>query len=146
MRKCEGVSRPFASDTSPKRIDREGLGKRRTGTRQGIYKSSIKADPNGIIFSRGVFGTSWKVVDATAKFLKSIKLTTQARAISTGCLEFTNIFKVCWSNIFSWQFKNLCWFACYPTELQLYRNSRWRQRSLLFHSLHIWITKTMSPV
>ena len=31
-----GVSRPFASDTSPKRIDREGLGKRidRTGTRQ----------------------------------------------------------------------------------------------------------------
>ena len=25
---------PFASDTSPKRIDREGLGKRRTGTRQ----------------------------------------------------------------------------------------------------------------
>ena len=34
MRKCEGVSRPFASDTSPKRIDREGLGKRRIGTRQ----------------------------------------------------------------------------------------------------------------
>ena len=32
---CENVSRPFASDTSPKRIDREGLGKRRTGTRQG---------------------------------------------------------------------------------------------------------------
>ena len=28
------VSHPFASDTSPKRIDREGLGKRRTGTRQ----------------------------------------------------------------------------------------------------------------
>ena len=34
MWKCEGVSRPFASDTSPKRIDREGLRKRRTGTRQ----------------------------------------------------------------------------------------------------------------
>ena len=31
---CLGVSRPFASDTSPKRIDREVLGKRRTGTRQ----------------------------------------------------------------------------------------------------------------
>ena len=31
---CLRVSRPFASDTSPKRIDREGLGKRRTGTRQ----------------------------------------------------------------------------------------------------------------
>ena len=30
----ENVSRPFASDTSPKWIDREGLGKRRTGTRQ----------------------------------------------------------------------------------------------------------------
>ena len=29
----ENVSRPFASDTSPKWIDREGLGKRRTGTR-----------------------------------------------------------------------------------------------------------------
>ena len=33
---CENVSRPFASDTSPKRIDREGLGKRRTGTRQRL--------------------------------------------------------------------------------------------------------------
>ena len=62
---------------------------------QGIYKSSVKADPNRIIFSSVVFGTSLKVVDATAKFLKSIKLTTQARAILTGCLEFTNIFKVC---------------------------------------------------
>ena len=28
------VSRPFASNKSPNRIDREGLGKRRTGTRQ----------------------------------------------------------------------------------------------------------------
>ena len=36
-------------------------------TFQGIYKSSIKADPNRIIFSSGVFGASWKVVDATAK-------------------------------------------------------------------------------
>ena len=34
---CENVSRPFASDKSPKRIDREGLGKRRTGTRQGGF-------------------------------------------------------------------------------------------------------------
>ena len=42
---------------------------------QGIHKSIIKADPNRIIFSSGVFGTSW-VIDATAKFLKSIKLTT----------------------------------------------------------------------
>ena len=33
---CLGVSRPFVSDTSPKRIDREGLGKRRTRTRQSI--------------------------------------------------------------------------------------------------------------
>ena len=31
---CLDVSRPFASDTSPKWIDREGLGKRRTGTGQ----------------------------------------------------------------------------------------------------------------
>ena len=31
---CLGVSCSFASDTSPKWIDREGLGKRRTGTRQ----------------------------------------------------------------------------------------------------------------
>ena len=88
-------------------------------TFQGIYKSSVKADPNRIIFSSGVFGTSWKVVDATAKFLNSIKLTTQARAILTGCLEFTYIFKVCWTNMFASQFKYLYWFACYPTELQL---------------------------
>ena len=31
---CLGVSRPFASDTSPERIDREGLRKRHTVTRQ----------------------------------------------------------------------------------------------------------------
>ena len=31
---CLGFLRPFASDTSPKRIDREGLGESRTGTRQ----------------------------------------------------------------------------------------------------------------
>ena len=31
--RCQGVTRPFASDTSPKRIDRKGLGIRRTGTR-----------------------------------------------------------------------------------------------------------------
>ena len=48
------------------------------------------------------------VVDATAKFLKAIKLTTQARAILTGCLEFTYIFKVCWTNIFALQFKSTC--------------------------------------
>ena len=28
------IYRPFTSDTSPKQIDREGLRKRRTGTRQ----------------------------------------------------------------------------------------------------------------
>ena len=33
-RRCD-VSRPFASDTSPNWIDREGLGKRRRGNRQG---------------------------------------------------------------------------------------------------------------
>ena len=33
-RRCD-VFRPFASDTSPNWIDREGLGKRRRGTRQG---------------------------------------------------------------------------------------------------------------
>ena len=32
--KTVSVPRPFVSDTSLKRIDREGLGKRRTGTRQ----------------------------------------------------------------------------------------------------------------
>ena len=35
LRDCLGVSRPFVSDTSPKCIDREGLKRRRTGTRQG---------------------------------------------------------------------------------------------------------------
>ena len=38
-----GVSRPFASDTAPKWIDREGLGKRRAGTRRpGKCKSNSK--------------------------------------------------------------------------------------------------------
>ena len=35
LRDCLGVSRPFVSDTSPKCIDREGLKRRRAGTRQG---------------------------------------------------------------------------------------------------------------
>ena len=36
-----GASRAFASDTSPKAIGREGLGKRRKGTRQdNLYQSS----------------------------------------------------------------------------------------------------------
>ena len=39
MRKCEGVSLPFASDTSPKRIDREGLGNALQGL--GKVKSII---------------------------------------------------------------------------------------------------------
>ena len=34
---CLGVSHSFASDTSPKWIDREGLGKRRTGSRQRMF-------------------------------------------------------------------------------------------------------------
>ena len=38
LRDCLGVPRPFVSDTSPKCIDREGLKKRRAGTRQaGTY-------------------------------------------------------------------------------------------------------------
>ena len=36
LRDCLGVSRPFVSDTSPKCIDREGLKRRRTGTRQWL--------------------------------------------------------------------------------------------------------------
>ena len=35
IRSTEVKIGPFASDTSPKQIDREGLGKRRTGPRQG---------------------------------------------------------------------------------------------------------------
>ena len=42
--KCEGVSRDvsrqFASDTSLNWFDRQGLGKRRTGTRQGMMSST----------------------------------------------------------------------------------------------------------
>ena len=34
---CLEISHPFASDTSPKWIDREGLGKIRTGTWQGQF-------------------------------------------------------------------------------------------------------------
>ena len=40
---CENVSRPFASDTSPKRIDQEELGKRRTGTRQKMTHETCHA-------------------------------------------------------------------------------------------------------
>ena len=35
-RDCLGVSRPFVSDKSPKFIDREGLGRRRIGTRESF--------------------------------------------------------------------------------------------------------------
>ena len=41
---CEHVSRPFASDTSPKRIDQQGLGKRRTGTRQRYTEVQCKCN------------------------------------------------------------------------------------------------------
>ena len=39
------VSRPFVSDTSPKWIDRKGLGKRRTGTMRGLWKGSCIRGP-----------------------------------------------------------------------------------------------------
>ena len=43
---CENVSRPFASDTSPKRIGREGRGKRCKGTRQTMsYKRATEEVP-----------------------------------------------------------------------------------------------------
>ena len=38
---CLGYSGPFVSDTSPKSIDREGLGESRTGTRQGSCQASL---------------------------------------------------------------------------------------------------------
>ena len=38
------VIHPFVSDTSLKRIDREGLGKRRTGTRQPVSKDGQDYD------------------------------------------------------------------------------------------------------
>ena len=38
LQDCLGISRPFVSDTSPKCIDREGLERRRTGTRQHKHK------------------------------------------------------------------------------------------------------------
>ena len=45
---CQNVSRPFTLDTSPKQIDQEGLGKRRTGTRASFllsfYLEDVKND------------------------------------------------------------------------------------------------------
>ena len=38
LRDCLGVSRPFVSDTSPKCIYREGLERRRAGTRQSVMQ------------------------------------------------------------------------------------------------------------
>ena len=49
VRKCEGVSCPFASDTSPKRIDRERLGKRRTGTKQVPLQISFSLTVTAIL-------------------------------------------------------------------------------------------------
>ena len=46
IRSAEVKIGPFASDTSPKRIDREGLGKRRKGTRQGFPPLSTVPPPN----------------------------------------------------------------------------------------------------
>ena len=51
---CLGVSRPFTSDTSPKWIDWEGLGKCRTGTRQtGLYIRNIIFTSNFVDILQG---------------------------------------------------------------------------------------------
>ena len=47
---CLGFPRPFVSDTSPKRIHREGLGESRTGTRQH-YTHAKKSKPLGMFLS-----------------------------------------------------------------------------------------------
>ena len=47
LRDCLGISRPFVSDTSPKCIDREGLERRRTGTRQNrTFGNRTQRKPN----------------------------------------------------------------------------------------------------
>ena len=61
MRKCEGVSHPFPSDTSPKRIDREGLGKRRTGTRQVPLQISLSLTVTAIFKALRKF--FWPVIE-----------------------------------------------------------------------------------
>ena len=56
LRDCLGVSRPFVSDTSPKCIDREGLKRRRTGTRQGWDKRFPVCVGNQLIVSYNITG------------------------------------------------------------------------------------------
>ena len=59
MRKCEAVSRPFTSDTSPKRIGREGLEKRRIGTRQGyLHDTGMTLIPERVHLISIYFSTS----------------------------------------------------------------------------------------
>ena len=125
-------------------------------TFQGIYKSSVKADPNRIIFSSGVFGISWKVVDATAKFLKSIKLTT-LRQEQYYVLN-SHIF-LRYAGPISLRYNSSTCADLHVTPLNYSysetpadvltcvnlqkRICALKQRILLLHLLQIWITKTM---
>ena len=59
LRDCLGVSRPFVSDTSPKCIDREGLERRRTGTRQGL--SGLQSNKPGVTPVIGTMEVSLKI-------------------------------------------------------------------------------------
>ena len=54
LRDCLGVSRPFVSDTSPKCIDREGLKRRRTGTRQSQYVTDTWMSANTRLICRPI--------------------------------------------------------------------------------------------
>ena len=58
--RCLGVSRPFVSDTLPKCIDREGLKRRRTGTRQARnILGDLGADSEGEEKSKQA-GKKWR--------------------------------------------------------------------------------------
>ena len=100
---CLGVPRLFVSDTSLKRIDRVGLGKRRTGTRQRwtlVIVWNLKNVP--LTFARAYFGrTSGEL------FLDSTRLITRSRlsyynwTYGACQLIFCKITKKRFSNYFS---------------------------------------------
>ena len=72
---CLGYSGPFVRDTSPKSIDREGLGESRTGTRQG--KSLWHREPRTSTGSRD--SRLWCLIHSF--HLKSQVVYTEVRAL-----------------------------------------------------------------
>ena len=71
---CLGYSGPFVSDTSPKSIDREGLGESRTGTRQSQCQVVFWGRPGENLIKILVF-TEWSGFENNSDQQAKFKLT-----------------------------------------------------------------------